>query len=133
MNEELKAAESTEQTEEKKTTNFDVVTEKLGVKCQDAAELMNKYMPSRRKRAELASKLYGKRSQCAFCWRSEDKSENQCPYFSFPLNNCRNNIIRWLEMEVGQEASKTWQKEFADEEDRIEKQSKSQTDADTDE
>ena len=95
----------------KPTTNFDIVKKKLCPTAIDSMYLVHCFLLTKQKRAKAAKICFGTESPCAFCWRSHLKhaeSEEQCPHYTFPLNICTNNMLRWLDMEAKKRPSKNW-------------------------
>ena len=96
-----------------KKTNFDKVKKSLCPNAVDAAYLLNTLLTTREKRKAAAAQLK-ETSPCAFCWKHHAAgalSDEDCPNYRSPLNICRANIIRWLELPAGTKPPKAWVKE----------------------
>lgn len=60
--------------------------------------LCNVFMCNDADRETVAKELGLEPSKCSLCDCGQNGGE--CSFFSFPLNNCRNGILRWLAKEV---------------------------------
>ena len=108
-----KTAKPEEEKKEKKPTNADAVAKKLGLKIIDSAYLMNTALVNDEKRRAAAKKVFGETSKCSFCWKKRaglEETEQNCTYYHFPLNVCRLNCLKWLDLEAGKRIPKELKK-----------------------
>lgn len=100
----------------KKPTNADVVAKKLGLEIIDSAYLMNTTLVNDEKCIAAALKVFGEDSKCSFCWKMRaglKDIEQNCVFYRFPLNVCRLNCLKWLDLEAGKRIPKEWKKTAA--------------------
>ena len=67
------------------------------IKNGDAAFICNRFLQNGENRAGMAMALGFEPVKCSVC--SQEIKGEECSHFTTPLNNCRNGLISWLEME----------------------------------
>lgn len=78
------------------------------LKDGDTMYVYNVYMLDDKKRESLSMLMFGEKTYCRLCWRFPDLSDLQCQHRLFPLNNCRKETLKWMEMDENDVNPEEW-------------------------